>query len=138
MANKLSKEFGPVHHSHLVHCRTSKILQNIVSHPATRTWLLQGRKIRIKPARTFDTGSTNALPNVDLASGIFEAPSAIQPEAQMTESVSVTGGPLDKQASGRSTAGEEQKSTSRTQEVNSDGSISRKPKDTAGAGAMIL
>ncbi|KAI1650405.1 uncharacterized protein F4817DRAFT_260729 [Daldinia loculata] len=98
-----------------------------------------GQKDQNKAGKNFDTGSTNALPNVDLASGIFEAPGAIQPEAQMTKPVSVTGGPLDKQASGRSTAGEEQKSTSGTQEaVNSDGSISRKPKDTAGAGAMIL
>ncbi|KAI8962226.1 hypothetical protein F5Y11DRAFT_323282 [Daldinia sp. FL1419] len=97
------------------------------------------RKDQGKAGKNFDTGSTNALPSNDLASGIFEAPSAVQPEAQVTKPVSVTGGPLDKQASGGSTAGEDQNSTGGTQEaVGSDGSISRKPKDTAGAGAMIL
>ncbi|KAI1386797.1 uncharacterized protein F4822DRAFT_326585 [Hypoxylon trugodes] len=91
-----------------------------------------------KAGKSFDTGSTNALPTVDLASGIFEAPSGVQPEAQPRQPVSVAGGPLDKQATvgGRNEA---KKSADEVQEVvNSDGSISRKPKDTAGAGAMIL
>ncbi|KAI1800068.1 hypothetical protein F4811DRAFT_557156 [Daldinia bambusicola] len=98
-----------------------------------------GQKDQTKAGKSFDTGSTSALPNVDLSSGMFEAPSAVQPEAQVTKPVSLSGGPLDKQASGESITGGEKKSTSETQEtVNSDGSISRKPKDTAGAGAMIL
>ncbi|KAI1658316.1 hypothetical protein F4813DRAFT_395721 [Daldinia decipiens] len=100
-----------------------------------------GQKDQNKAGKNFDMGSMNALPNVDLASGIFEAPGAIQPEAQMTKPVSVTGGPLDKLASGGSTAGEKQKSTSRTQEVvgsDKSWSIGRKLKDTAGASAMIL
>ncbi|OTB15938.1 hypothetical protein K445DRAFT_300745 [Daldinia sp. EC12] len=101
--------------------------------------MASAEKDQNKAGKNFDTGSTNALANVDLASGIFEAPSAVQPEAQVTKPVSLGGGPLDKQASGGSTAGGEQKSAGGTQEVvNSDGSISRKPKDTAGAGAMIL
>ncbi|KAI0852836.1 hypothetical protein F5Y00DRAFT_258092 [Daldinia vernicosa] len=98
-----------------------------------------GQKDQNKAAEYFDTGSTNALPNVDLASGIYEAPSPIEPEAQVTEPVSVTGGPLDKQESGGSTAGEEQKSESETEEVvDGDGNVSRKPKDTAGASSMVL
>lgn len=36
-----------------------------------------GQKDQNKAGKNFDTGSTNALPNVDLASGIFEAPGAI-------------------------------------------------------------
>ncbi|KAI2620684.1 hypothetical protein GGS26DRAFT_594784 [Hypomontagnella submonticulosa] len=92
------------------------------------------QKDQNKAGKSFDTGSTNALPTADLASGIFEAPT------QVSQPVSVSGGPLDKQAAGeRSTTSEKTKSPEGAQEVvNSDGSISSKPKDTAGAGAMIL
>ncbi|KAI0006963.1 hypothetical protein F4779DRAFT_620038 [Xylariaceae sp. FL0662B] len=98
------------------------------------------QKDQSKVGKSFDTGSINALPSADLASGIFEAPSAIRSEAQPSKPSSVTGGPLDKQAAtGRSTSSRAQESSSETEEVvNSDGSISRRPKDTAGAGAMIL
>lgn len=34
------------------------------------------QKDQNKAGKSFDTGSTNALPTADLASGIFEAPSA--------------------------------------------------------------
>ncbi|KAI1417070.1 hypothetical protein F5Y13DRAFT_185903 [Hypoxylon sp. FL1857] len=101
-----------------------------------------GQKDQNKAGKTFDTGSTNALPTVDLGSGIFEAPSAVQPEAQASNPVSAKGGPLDKQAAavaGRDSGGESKKPQGETQEVvNRDGSVSHKPKDTAGAGAMIL
>ncbi|KAI1373701.1 hypothetical protein F4677DRAFT_428910 [Hypoxylon crocopeplum] len=106
--------------------------------PTIRSMTNPEQKHQTKAGKSFDTGSTNALPSVDLASGIFEAPSAVQPEAQPAKPVS-TGGPLDKQAATGSPTGGTQKSEGEMQEVvNSDGSISRKPKDTAGAGAMIL
>ncbi|OTA93559.1 hypothetical protein M434DRAFT_385528 [Hypoxylon sp. CO27-5] len=101
-----------------------------------------GQKDQNKAGKSFDTGSTNAMPTVDLASGIIEAPGAIQPEAQASKPVSATGGPLDKQASaatGKGTDGGSKRAEGEAQEViNSDGSVSHKPKDTAGAGAMIL
>ncbi|KAI0152082.1 hypothetical protein F4776DRAFT_600074 [Hypoxylon sp. NC0597] len=101
-----------------------------------------GQKDQNKASKSFDTGSTNAMPTIDLASGIIEAPSAIQPEAQASKPASATGGPLDKQAAavtGKGTDGDSKKSEGETREViNRDGSVSRKPKDTAGAGAMIL
>ncbi|KAI1254293.1 hypothetical protein MGN70_004690 [Eutypa lata] len=124
------------------------------------------QKDQSKVGKSFDTGSTNALPSVDLASGIFEAHSATQPAAQPSKPALVTGGPLDKQAAvctvdsivshddvivmstwltdmrqaDNSTSNSRvQDSSNEVQEmVNSDGSISRKPKDTDGAGAMIL
>ncbi|KAI0841152.1 hypothetical protein F5Y06DRAFT_308071 [Hypoxylon sp. FL0890] len=98
-----------------------------------------GQKDQNKAGKSFDTGSTHALPSTDLASGIFEAPSAIQPEAQASKPVQATGGPLDKQAAsitGRKSDDQSKKSEGETQQVvNSDGSVSHKPKDTAGAGA---
>ncbi|OTA99683.1 hypothetical protein M426DRAFT_324931 [Hypoxylon sp. CI-4A] len=58
-----------------------------------------GQKDWNKAGKSFDTGSTNALSTVDQSSGIFEAPSVIQPEAQVTKPVSTSRGHLDKQAS---------------------------------------
>ncbi|KAI1467581.1 uncharacterized protein F4812DRAFT_459688 [Daldinia caldariorum] len=57
-----------------------------------------------KASKSFEMGAMSALPNVDLSSGIFEAPGAIE-EANR-------GGDIDPKR--------------------------RNPRDTAGAGAMIL
>ncbi|KAL7627900.1 hypothetical protein AAE478_002095 [Parahypoxylon ruwenzoriense] len=96
---------------------------------------------RDKASRSFDLGSIDALPSMDLASGIFEAPDAIQLEGPSVESqpISVTGEPLDKQVAAPSTAPSKvEKSRSEAQEAIKKGGRIRKPKDTAGASAMIL
>ncbi|KAI1209382.1 uncharacterized protein F4807DRAFT_426522 [Annulohypoxylon truncatum] len=71
-----------------------------------------------KGMRGFDLGSVDALPNVDLASGIFEAPGAI------SEPGVGKGSTGDSKRSGGGSGG--------------GGSSDHKLKDTAGAGAMIL
>ncbi|KAI1460426.1 hypothetical protein F4805DRAFT_454849 [Annulohypoxylon moriforme] len=72
-----------------------------------------------KGLRGFDLGSIDALPNVDLASGLFEAPGAIS-EPRQTGKNSTNG---SKKSGGGSGGGD---------------SSDPKLKDTAGAGAMIL
>ncbi|KAI1442025.1 hypothetical protein F5Y02DRAFT_270795 [Annulohypoxylon stygium] len=71
-----------------------------------------------KGSRGFDLGSIDALPNVDLAGGIFEAPGVIS-EPRIRKSS--TG---DSKKSGGGSGG--------------GGGTERRLKDTAGAGAMIL
>ncbi|KAI1099393.1 hypothetical protein F4804DRAFT_337302 [Jackrogersella minutella] len=100
------------------------------------------QKDQSKAGKSFDVGSINALPNVEFSSGIFEAPGIIQPEVQVKQSRKPSGGQLDKLAAtsaGKTNTGQSKTSTDETHKViSSDGSIVRKPKDTAGAGAMIL
>ncbi|KAI1132018.1 hypothetical protein F5Y10DRAFT_231879 [Nemania abortiva] len=69
----------------------------------------------------FDLGASEAMPNTEFSSGIFEAPEL---SAGSDQNTGRTGG-----------AG---KTPGKTKEIEPDPSISKKPKDTAGAGAMIL
>ncbi|KAI1073907.1 hypothetical protein F5B20DRAFT_586802 [Whalleya microplaca] len=95
------------------------------------------RSASIDAIKSFNNGSVSAMPTTDLASGIYEAAAGIYgaperpaPKKSQPE-VKTSGGPLDRLA----TSGNGQEME---QKIGQDGSVRKKPKDTAGAGAMIL
>ncbi|KAI0428288.1 hypothetical protein F5Y09DRAFT_291593 [Xylaria sp. FL1042] len=71
--------------------------------------------------KTFDQGASEAMPNTDLSSGIYEVPqpsTSDDRDAGEAQGINKTPGKVD--------------------EGKPDNSITQKVKDTAGAGAMIL
>ncbi|KAI0096185.1 hypothetical protein GGR51DRAFT_567416 [Nemania sp. FL0031] len=78
----------------------------------------------------FDLGASEAMANTEFSSGIFEAP-------QLSAGSDQNAGPTGGGRGGGSSGGGGGKA-SRKPEVKSNESISKRLKDTAGAGALIL
>ncbi|KAI1501425.1 hypothetical protein F5X99DRAFT_382432 [Biscogniauxia marginata] len=80
---------------------------------------------------SFDKGASSAMSNTEFSSSIYESPNSIQSNhntTRTTQPTSLAGELISNQdVVGSGTAGKAQESQS-----------SRKPKDTAGASAMIL